>query len=273
MHEITMRWAIALAMLCVGPMAHSAEQGESSGAAALPAPSSDPRDFNGIWQPPPASKPNKVADADGGKRSADVIPYQIRPTVGAREDGSPPYNVEGEQIFRYRQEMEAKGTPVARPATYCHPLGVIDELSLPIFRSQFLQKPDVIVHVFEEWHELRTIYMNQEHPKDLLSSYMGHSAGHWDGDTLVIDTIGFNGKTWLDHAGSPTSARLHLIEHMKKIEGGTMLEDTVTIEDPEYYTRPFTARFTYRWRPDLRMPELTCEEAMRAVIVNGLLFQ
>jgi hypothetical protein len=115
--------------------------------------------------------------------------------------------------------------------------------------------------------------MNQKHPDHITPSYDGHAVGHWEGDTLVVDTVGFNDKTWLDRAGSPHGLRMHVIERIRKLDGGATLEDQMTIEDPDFYTQPFTEHLIYKWRPDWRMPERNCEEAMRGVIVNGLIMQ
>src|SRR3984957_4931466 len=98
---------------------------------------------------------------------------------------------------------------------------------------------------------------------------MGDSAGHWEGDTLVVDTIGLNDRTWIDEVGVIHGQQLHVIERIRKIEGGHAMENLVRIEDPEYFTEPWYARITYAWRPDLRLTEYVCEENNRNMPVSG----
>jgi hypothetical protein len=91
---------------------------------------------------------------------------------------------------------------------------------------------------------------------------MGDSVGHWDGNTLVIDTINFKRPLWLDVDGTPTSNDVHLIQRIRKInEGGAMLEIVTTIDDPEMYAAPWSEVRIYAWRPDKQtFAEYNCEE-------------
>ena len=92
----------------------------------------------------------------------------------------------------------------------------------------------------------RAVYMDSEHPKDPDSSWMGDSIGKYKGDTLVIDTIGFNDKTWLDQTGHPHSDALHVVERIRRPDHDK-LEVTVLIEDPKAYTKTFSATKVYRY--------------------------
>jgi hypothetical protein len=83
--------------------------------------------------------------------------------------------------------------------------------------------------------------MNRDHPKDPDTTWLGDSVGKYERDTLVIDTIGFNDKTWLDHVGHPHSDALHLIERFRRVSHDT-LELSVTVDDPKAYTRSFTGK-------------------------------
>jgi hypothetical protein len=216
-------------------------------------PTSNPRDFSGHWKP-------------RGMRMAFL------PQEGAREDGLPPFTPEGEKIFKYRLLMTAHGTPVPDPVVYCRPAGLMREILL-LWNVDVLQDNDMIIQVFQEYSDARTIHLSRSHPKDLKSTYMGDSVGHWEGNTLVVDTIGYNGETRLDLAGTPHGSQLRTTERIRKIDEGNVLEDVVTIDDPQYYTRGFSLRVLYDYRPDLRVPEMICEEQIRATIVDGLLVQ
>jgi hypothetical protein len=108
-------------------------------------------------------------------------------------------------------------------------------------------------------HTFRTIYMDSRpHPKDLEPSYYGHSTGKWEGDTLVVDTIGFNEAFWISR-GIPTTDRLHMIERFTRTDSNTMKYE-VTIDDAGAYTAPWTAGFQLSWDPGLELFEYVCQD-------------
>jgi hypothetical protein len=106
---------------------------------------------------------------------------------------------------------------------------------------------------------MRQIYMNRQHPKDVDASYSGDAIGKWQGDTLVVDTIGFNDKTWLDGGGLPHSEALHVIERLRRTDHDTLVDD-IMIEDPMAYTKPLTDRQVYKLKPGWEIGEYVCEE-------------
>ena len=109
-------------------------------------------------------------------------------------------------------------------------------------------------------HSFRIIYMDRrDHPKNLESSYYGDSVGHWEGDTLVIDAVGFNEKFWLSRDGLPHTDKLHLIERFTRLDFRT-LKYEVTIDDPGAYTAPWTSSFNLRWQDGLEMWEYLCQD-------------
>ena len=101
----------------------------------------------------------------------------------------------------------------------------------------------------------------RKHPAELDPTWFGHSIGHWEGkDTLVIDTVGFNDKFWFDRKGTPHSEQLHTIERWSRPNMGTLV-NTVTIEDPTYYSKPFTVTFNARLQaPGDELMEYICQE-------------
>jgi len=108
-------------------------------------------------------------------------------------------------------------------------------------------------------HTFRTIYMDgRAHPKDPEPSYYGHSTGKWEGDTLVVDTVGFNEAFWISR-GIPTTDRLHLIEHFTRTDSNTMKYE-VTVDDPGAYTTPWTAGFLLSWDQGVELFEYVCQE-------------
>jgi hypothetical protein len=111
-------------------------------------------------------------------------------------------------------------------------------------------------------HTFRTIYMDgREHPKDLRPSYYGHSVGHWEGDTLVVDTVGFNEKFWMDRRGSPHTEKLHYIERFTRTDHDTM-KYQATIDDPGAYTATWTSdTFSMTWSPNQELFEYVCQQS------------
>jgi hypothetical protein len=103
--------------------------------------------------------------------------------------------------------------------------------------------------------------MNAKHPRKVEPSFFGHAVGHWEGDTLVIDTVGLIEETQIDEAGTRHSEDLHVVERIRKVDN--TLEVLFTIEDPKAFTRPWTARRVWHWRPDIRFLEYICEENNR----------
>ena len=123
--------------------------------------------------------------------------------------------------------------------TSCRPGGP-SAMVMPMNSLIVLEGENDITVSFEEPRMTRRIRMNAEHPADLKPSYLGDSVGHWEDDTLVIDTIGFNGKFQLDAYGLPTGEKLHTVERLTKSADGKKVTIQTTFEDPEYYSAPFT---------------------------------
>jgi len=114
-------------------------------------------------------------------------------------------------------------------------------------------------------HTWREIYMDgRAHPKDLTPSYLGHSVGHWEGETLVVDTVGFNERFWISREGVPHTEALHTTEHFTRTDYDD-LKYEITIDDPGAYTKPWSGGFMIRWSPDEEMYEYMCQENNRDV--------
>jgi hypothetical protein len=106
----------------------------------------------------------------------------------------------------------------------------------------------------------RIIYMDgREHPANYRPTYFGHSIGHWEGDTLVVDTIGMNERSWMNRDGFPHTEQLHLIERFTRPDFDT-LDYEVTIDDPGVFTAPWTSGYTIKWSEGEEMFEYMCQE-------------
>ena len=108
----------------------------------------------------------------------------------------------------------------------------------------------------------RQIYMERKLPADPDPLWLGYSAGRWEGDTLAVDTIGFNDKSWLDQFGHPHSEDLHVVERFRRRDFGH-IDVQLTIEDPKTFTRPFSLKFTWLLLPDTDIGEFFCNENER----------
>jgi hypothetical protein len=110
----------------------------------------------------------------------------------------------------------------------------------------FLQTPKEVWMIWTEDNQTRRVYMNRPHSKNLKPSWYGESVGHYEGDSLVIDTIGLNDKTVTDIYRTPHSTKLHVIERWRKINNGEGMEVTFTVDDADAFNKPWTAKRTYR---------------------------
>jgi hypothetical protein len=141
----------------------------------------------------------------------------------------------------------------------CYPPGVPRVYMHP-FPFQFIQTPNEVVMLFEVDSLRREIYTDgQGHDPSLVPLWMGNSIGHWDGDTLVVDTNNFNDRTWLDRIGHPHSDQLHVVERFRRTAPDHLVDD-ITIEDPKAYTHPWTARLEFKLQ-HWKLTEQFCEDA------------
>jgi hypothetical protein len=163
--------------------------------------------------------------------------------------------------FDRRAEAEKNGKPLFDPTAACLPSG-IPRLIIAPYPIEIIQTPDMTVILHETHHLYRIIYMDAKHPAKVGPTYMGHSIGHWEGDTLVVDTVGLTTMTQIDEAGTQHSDALHVVERIRKINPST-LEDTFTIDDPKTFSKPWDARRTFNYRPDISLFEYVCEENNR----------
>ena len=170
--------------------------------------------------------------------------------------GELPMTPLADKLFKERQANQGVEDPEAR----CLPTGVPRRDPYP---SKILQMPNLVVILFEgNLHSFRQILLDRDHPKgDINPTWWGDSVGKWEGDELVVDTIGFNGKTWLDLAGHGSSDQLHVVERYSRPDFGT-LKNEITITDPVYYTRPWkVTQITPLMQADLM--EYICTENER----------
>ena len=144
----------------------------------------------------------------------------------------------------------------------CRP-GAVSTMTMPREKIVVLESAGETTILFEMPRMVRRIRMNASHPQALEPGYVGDSVGHWEGNTLVVDTLGFNGYAELDARGQPTSPRLHTVERFTPSADAGSIDIETTIEDPEYYTQPFTVQRSWKKSPARHPFEYDCMENPR----------
>jgi hypothetical protein len=147
------------------------------------------------------------------------------------------------------------------PILNCLPPGVPRILLMP-FPIQIVHAPGQVIMLFEYDHYVRTIFTDRkQHPRDLDPTWMGDSVGHWEGDTLVVDTVGLTDKSWLDQVGHPHSEALHVVERIRRVDRDT-LQDDIMIDDSKAYTKAWTGQQIFKFKPTWHLMEYICEDNM-----------
>jgi hypothetical protein len=160
----------------------------------------------------------------------------------------------------YNQRIANNGKE--HPGVSCLPSGIPEKDNIPD-GLKLVQTEDLVLLLLESRTIYRQIFTDgRPLPKNPQPTWMGYSIGHWDGDTLVIETIGQNGKTWLDMRGLPGTKSLRIVERFHRAKIGQMDID-VTIDDPKAYTKPWNVKLTWRLEPDTDLIESICEENNR----------
>jgi hypothetical protein len=211
-------------------------------------------DLVGIWSSPgpvgdiaqgmanvPCDTPGAVPQAPGrgGAKGAPICKEPI------------PLSAEGKRVLATHMSKDD-------PEANCLPTGVPRMAPYP---WRIVQDKTHFFFLFEgNIHSFRQIFMDgRKHPADPDPTWYGHSIGSWDGDTLVVDTVGYNDKFWFDFAGHPHSEQLHTVERYTRTDAGTLVIET-TIDDPVDYTKPFKMTFTSRVQPNGELTEYICQE-------------
>jgi hypothetical protein len=185
--------------------------------------------------------------------------YQANATRNARiHIDQVPLQPWARALTNYRHTLALASEPYTR----CKPAGGPRQLMSP-YGLEIVDLPELKrVYIFNisDAQSYRTIYLDgRDHPKNWTPDYYGHSIGHWEGDTLVVDTIGFNENFWMNRDGLPHTSQLHLIERFSRPDFDTLNYD-VTIDDPGAYTAPWTSGYTLAWQKGLELFEYSCQE-------------
>jgi hypothetical protein len=192
-------------------------------------------DLTGTWQPRPGYTGNIARDLKPGE-----VPFQ-------------PW---AEKLYKHRQETLSKDDPQA----YCVLSGVPRQNVVPYPFKIFYTTTGTIVIIYEALHSYRQIFMDgRELPKDPNPTWMGYSVGHWEGDTLVVNSSGFVENNWLDNGGHMGTESLKTTERFRRRDWGH-IDLELTIDDPKAYTKPWTVKLGFNAVPDTDLIEYVCTE-------------
>jgi hypothetical protein len=224
-------------------------------------------DLSGIWEfkntpGPPGTSPAPPPRPEGGTGLGPLPPgarsqfFNIGVTL---KDGLP-FTPWAAELRKQRAAQNNKDNPDA----HCLPLGLMQLHTHPQPRK-IVQTPGLIVILYEAQAGIRQIFLDGRTlpPNDVQPWWYAYSIGHWEGDTLVVETSGFRADVWLDVEGSPLTSSGKMIERMRRINYGT-LETEITVEDPKAYTKPWTVKIIHRLMPDTELIEFICNENDRS---------
>ncbi len=207
-----------------------------------------------------------VLSASAGRAEGDISGIwwgaTYSPKILVAGGGDPPLNAAGKAQYATNQAGLKNGTIVDKPRKVCSPDGVPRVLETPYPFEIFQVPKGQITMVHELNHQLRVIPLDKPLRKyeelALFENYNGYSVGHWEGDTLVVQSNGFKDDTFLDSTGLPHSDEMVTTERIRKI--GNQLEDVITIHDSKLYARDWQARFVYNQRNDIRIEDYSCND-------------
>ena len=212
-------------------------------------------DLSGVWANPWATAGRGGRGSPPAPVPAGGIPEATFGNVGAGFKDGLPLQPWAAELVKQRMADNSKDNPDA----HCLPMGFMQFHEHPQFRK-ILQAPGVIVIIYEANYGLRQIFMDgRSVPKDPEPWWYGYSLGKWDGDTLVVQTVGFTDDIWLDINGNPLTSAGKVTERFRRLNYGT-LEIEITVDDPKAYTRPWTVKVSQRIAPDTELNEFICED-------------
>jgi hypothetical protein len=224
-------------------------------------------DFSGIWNSIKVPCENSPAGIAFG---CSDIPFGapvgvMDVTANGSKDGEPgtteilPYQPGVEAMVKQRLAENRKDDPTTR----CLPTSLVRQWA-DFFPQKIVQTADAVIILGEYMIQYRQIFLDgRALPKDPLPSFKGYSVGHWEGDTLVVETVGFKDGLWLDLRGDPLTDEAHTVERIRRPNYGN-LEVEITVDDPKAYTRPWKAKRYLKIALDTELIEDICNENERS---------
>jgi hypothetical protein len=235
-----------VAVICLVPLSAVSQSATPKKAPDVPRLPNGKPDFNGIWDHP------RVQDVTRDGKTCGAG------TPGCSQKGS------GELSFTPEGAKRWKGEQIDYTA-YCLPWGYT-RAGQTEYPFEIVQTPNRLAFLFESNNIFHVVPLDgRDHPKDFIPDWLGNSVGKWEEDTLVIDTIGFNGKTYIDTAHHPSSDALHVVERISYIDSQHLSYEVIW-EDPKMYTKPIkNTRVFSRMKPGEELMEYWCMENNKSI--------
>jgi hypothetical protein len=182
-----------------------------------------------------------------------------QPTYRIADLSNPNIKPWAKEIMKRENDKALSGRMPYSARASCMPSGVPAFMMAAVEPIHFMQTPKQVTMIFSGDAQIRRIYLDVPHSAGLKPSWYGESVGHYEGDTLVVDTIGLNDKTFIDNYRTPHTAKLHVVERYKLIDDGKTLQVTFRVEDPDTFYQPWSAIGKLR-RVQMPMHEEACAE-------------
>ncbi len=196
-----------------------------------------------------------------------------QPTFAFADLDNPILQPWAREVIRKQNDLVQSGKPAYSLHASCYPVGVPRFDLLPMTRPMyFVQGPTKVLMILTSFADVRRVFLNVPHSKDLKPSWHGESVGHYEGDTLVVDTIGLNDKTTVDGFETPHTEQMHVVERFRLVDPET-LEVEVYVEDPGAFTTPWTAIQRYSRKEGIARRTNIANVAMLASAGEGPLLE
>jgi hypothetical protein len=210
----------------------------------------------------PDGRPNLTAPApktaDGKPDLSglwNAVDGKFLSNIAQRAGFTAPFQPWAAELFKQRQATQGRD----RPAGFCLPHTVPTAMMVPNYPWKIVQTPALTVVLFENFTDFRQIFTDgRDFPEERAPTWFGYSIGSWDGDTFVVQTLGFNDKGWLDDGGHPRSEAMKVTERFRRKDLGH-LEIEFTFDDPKAYTRPWSVTIPFELLADSEIIENVCE--------------
>jgi hypothetical protein len=242
----------AAILLCAGALVAPAALRAQNAAKA---PAQAGADFTGVWYPSTGSTLGAATPDNPGQQ------FVWLDAEGKPLKGPLPLTAWGQERMKANHPTGPKTSAIDSddPDFQCFPSGV-PRIYLFLYPMEIVHTPGRVLMLFEYGHNLRQIFTDgRGHAQDAEPTWMGDSIAHWEGDALVVDTTGFNDKTWLGYGGQPHSDQLHVIERIRRPDHDSLMVD-ITLDDPKAYTAPLRTQKKYVLKPNWNLMEFVCED-------------
>jgi hypothetical protein len=202
--------------------------------------------FNEFQAPPAGAGPVRQDPAHPRITNEDFRRTGRQPTMPIADVSNPILQPWAQEELRRHNALALSGKGGLSRGASCWPVGVPAFLLHVIQPVFFVQAPDKVLMIWQGDHQIRHIYLTEKHSENVKPSWYGESIGRYEGDELVVDTIGVSTRTFVDNYDTPHTERLHVVERFRLTDGGNRLEARVHVEDPGAFTMPWDAVQRYR---------------------------